>query len=238
MGCRHGGGGEGALLRLFLSVVVMALLPLQCIPSSLPSQPSPSGQAPAAHTDIPPPPNTTFTMLDTTCGIQYAPAFLSNAEIMHVMGVVERTGGWAASPTGGKQFLVPAGIHTGTFLPALDSDDVITRIEERIAHHTGTPRHPHEDRLSLAMIKPRGQSPHGGFFFPFGLHHDSDTRPNRVRTAIVYLTTPEKGGRTAFPICGPQHDSEALREVRAEFYAALAQQWGGEAARVCAPCFV
>jgi hypothetical protein len=56
--------------------------------------------------------------------------------------------------------------------------------------------------IALARITSRGAEPRGGYFTPFGLHHESDTRPNRARTVLVVLEAPEEGGRTVFPLCG------------------------------------
>jgi hypothetical protein len=57
-------------------------------------------------------------------------------------------------------------------------------MEDRIAAVTGIPIHPDEDIISLARITGRGNTPRGGHFAPFGLHHESDTRPNRAGCAF------------------------------------------------------
>ena len=38
--------------------------------------------------------------------------------------------------------------------------------------------------------------------FPLGLHLDTDKRPRRFATALVYLNTVPSGGETAFPLAG------------------------------------
>ena len=43
-------------------------------------------------------------------------------------------------------------------------------------YHTGIPPHPYEDPVSFARIRPRGNTTREGYFAPFGMHHDSDTR--------------------------------------------------------------
>lgn len=53
--------------------------------------------------------------------------------------------------------------------------------------------------LSFARIRSRGKDIRGGHFPPFGLHHESDTRPNRARTILVYLDAATSGGRTVGP---------------------------------------
>lgn len=66
----------------------------------------------------------------------------------------------------------------------------------RIADATGIPVHPDEDLLSFARIRSRDNNIRHGNYPPFGLHHESDTRPNRARTVLIYLEAPHHGGRT------------------------------------------
>merc|ERR1719198_984640 len=83
------------------------------------------------------------------------------------------------------------------------SDPVIDRIEERIAAATSIPVHPDEDMVSFARIRDRSTSTaRGKHFPPFGLHHETDTRPHRLKTVLVYLKEPLEGGRTIFPLLG------------------------------------
>lgn len=176
-----------------------------------------------------------FIPLDATCGISVAKGFLSNAEANYMLKFVKRTGGWQASTTGGKTFKVTKRKDSGgMFEDAARTDPVVARIEARIANFTGIPVHPHEDIMSLARITTRGNSPRGGHFPPFGLHHETDTRPHRARTILVYLRTVGEGGRTVFPLCGAHGASkETVPEVRAmkalrleKFTKALMGQWG------------
>ena len=56
---------------------------------------------------------------------------------------------------------------------------------------------------SVAKIKTRGNQIRGGYYTPFGLHHETDGRPYRAATVLVYLKAPKEGGRTVFPLCSP-----------------------------------
>lgn len=64
---------------------------------------------------------------------------------------------------------------------------------------TGVPVHEHEDAVSVSRItrRPQDVGTRGGYFPPFGLHHETDTRPHRIRTVLVYLTHVEDGGAPA-----------------------------------------
>jgi hypothetical protein len=156
----------------------------------------------------------TFEPLDNKSQIYWADSFLSAAEVDHVIRLVESTGGWHASPTGLGSYDVPR--SAPDFLAAVRSDSVLARIERRIARATGVQSHPHEDIVSIARITPlAGVQPRGGHFPPYGLHHDSDTRPARVWTVIVYLKAPQAGGLTIFPLGGLRgHGPDASSELR------------------------
>eukprot|EP00966_Prymnesium_polylepis_P232365 5374212-Prymnesium_polylepis.1 len=116
------------------------------------------------------------------------------------------------------------------FENAAQGDPVVQRIEARIAEHTGVPVHPHEDILSVARITSEGHSPRDGHFPTFGLHHDSDTRPARIWTVIVYLQLPASGGRTIFPlrgVGGRHHGAAQQHERHRTFKSQLMQHFGG-----------
>ena len=172
-----------------------------------------------------------WTPLDATkaanASIFSAEDFLSAAEVAHVLRLVESSGGWMPSATGGKHYEVP---RVDTFEPAVRADPILRRIEERIAEHTGLPSHPHEDMVSLARITSEGSEPRGGHFPPFGLHHDTDTRPARVWTILVYLQLPLEGGFTIFPLRGANGRHRGARqkaERHDEFKSGLMQHFGG-----------
>lgn len=135
--------------------------------------------------------------LSHSARIWIIPNFLAPNEVKHILALA-REAGWSNSPTAGKQFQLPRDMH-GKWRKVLQSDKVIQRVEQRIARVTGIPAHPAEDMLAMARIKTRGGSPRQGNFPPFGLHHESDTRPWRVRTVLAYLTSVQDGGRTIFP---------------------------------------
>jgi len=172
-------------------------------------------------------PAPTWTVLDTECGIWHARDFLSEAEVVRMLALVNQTGGWESSATGGAQYRVPRGQRTGAFSQAVQSDALVHRIEQRIAQSSGIPVHPHEDMLSMAAMTTMGAAPRSGNFVPFGLHHDSDTRPNRARTVLVYLSSVPRGGRTVFPLCGGKPGQAGKRQLLEEFSQQLHGVWGG-----------
>ena len=102
----------------------------------------------------------------------------------------------------------------------------------RIADATGIRPHAHEDCLSVARIRTRGRVPSGGHFPPFGLHHDSDGRPFRALTVIMYLTTvPEsEGGMTIFPLLYAPTGSTSARR-HASFTEAIQAHYSGRSNR-------
>ena len=89
-----------------------------------------------------------------------------------------------------------------------------------------------------------------------GLHHETDTRPNRARTVLVYIHAPREkrdssrkgghdssrkgghdssaGGRTIFPLCGPVVSPQSRQgKLITTFGDALQSQWGDDAATGC-----
>ena len=137
--------------------------------------------------------------------------FISQSEILHILNMIKENGGWEASPTGDNDWLVPTNINK--LSDKFNKDLVIKNIELRVANWTGITPHLHEDMLSIARILPKknGNLIRGGNYFPYGLHHETDTRPHRTKTIIMYMVQPEAGGRTAFPLLGKQSpDSQNL----------------------------
>lgn len=150
-------------------------------------------------TSLPSPPNISieFKPLSKQAKIFYMHNFLSDEEIQYILEFVSRTGGWTLSPTGGINFKV---VNEKQYPKAIVDDPVFHQIEKRIANATGIPIHPDEDIISLAHITSRGNHIREGNYLPFGLHLDSDTRPHRARTILIYLTDVAAGGRTIFPL--------------------------------------
>jgi len=86
---------------------------------------------------------------------------------------------------------------TGTFF-ARAEDDVITRIEKRVAQVTMIPKDNQEGMQILNYHDGQKYEPHFDFF-----HDQLNARPEnggqRVVTVLMYLTTVEEGGETVFP---------------------------------------
>eukprot|EP00911_Craspedida_sp_UC1_P001553 UC1_evm2s1173 len=143
--------------------------------------------------------------------------------------VAFETGGWEETPTGGPAYKVPRGKHT-KWESRARQDEVVRRVESRIARVTGVPIHDREDMVTLARMTTLGREPHGGQFVPWGLHHETDTRPYRTRTVLVYLTDVEAGGHTIFPLCGGSHPAapdSPEQELNTSMIEALGGIWGG-----------
>ena len=172
-----------------------------------------------------------FVWVDEAARISTAKAFVSKAERDYILELIQKeAGGWAPSATGGAGFMAPA--SSSRFQAVVRRDPVIARLESRIANATGIAPHPLEDMLSAARIKSRGNALQGGYYTPFGLHHETDGRPYRAKTILLYLTAPQNGGRTVFPLISPPTDaldiSTALGQRHAEFREALASMWGAK----------
>ena len=184
------------------------------------------GKASVAREPAPPPRNGTQFRALHPGGVYEAPRFLSDGEVEHLLRLLEASGGWGASPTGGAAYGLPS--DGAAYRAMMCRDPVAARIERRIAEATGIASHADEDNMSIARIRSRGAS----HFPPFGLHHDSDGRPYRSRTVIMYLTTvPEgEGGMTIFPLLyAPKGAATARRH--AEFAAAISTHYTGRSKR-------
>ncbi len=155
-----------------------------------------------------------FKRLDKSGRIRYCESFLSDDEVDHLLHAVNGTGrGWVPSKSGGAHFEVPD-MESGAWRHRVRSDEIVSRVEARIAQATRVDVHPHEDAIALARISSHGSAIRGGHYPPFGLHHDTDTRPWRVRTVIIYLTDVEGSGRTIFPLAKPAQTTSAHRRRR------------------------
>jgi len=110
------------------------------------------------------------------------------------------------SKTGGS---VDSDVRTssGTFL-AHAQDDVVDRIEKRIAQITMLPLENGEALQILRYVDGQKYEPHTDYF-----HDKVNTNPanggQRIATVLMYLSTPEEGGETVFPysknkVSGPE----------------------------------
>ena len=170
-----------------------------------------------------------FEWVDEAARISIAKAFVSKAERDYILDLVQhQAGGWAPSATGGAGFMAPA--SSSRFKAAVRRDPVIARLESRIANATGIAPHGLEDMLSAARIRSRGNVLQDGHYTPFGLHHETDGRPYRAKTILIYLTAPKAGGRTIFPLVAPPADAldntTPMGQRHADFREALTSMWG------------
>eukprot|EP00879_Flechtneria_rotunda_P002604 GHRR01002805.1.p1 GENE.GHRR01002805.1~~GHRR01002805.1.p1 ORF type:complete len:312 (+),score=60.59 GHRR01002805.1:150-1085(+) len=90
---------------------------------------------------------------------------------------------------------------TGTFFN-MGHDDVITRIEERVADVTMLPRENQEGLQVLKYVDGQKYEPHHDYFHDV-FNKDPARGGQRVVTVLMYLATPEEGGETVFPDVDP-----------------------------------
>eukprot|EP00929_Paragymnodinium_shiwhaense_P077496 TRINITY_DN39905_c0_g1_i3.p1 TRINITY_DN39905_c0_g1~~TRINITY_DN39905_c0_g1_i3.p1 ORF type:complete len:226 (-),score=35.35 TRINITY_DN39905_c0_g1_i3:114-791(-) len=76
-------------------------------------------------------------------------------------------------------------------------DAMVVAVEERIAAFTGLPAHGEESPLQLALDIAQPGGPGAGV--P-NIHHDKNHGLVRHVTSLTYLTSPEDGGETIFPV--------------------------------------
>eukprot|EP00931_Biecheleriopsis_adriatica_P072821 TRINITY_DN47218_c0_g1_i1.p1 TRINITY_DN47218_c0_g1~~TRINITY_DN47218_c0_g1_i1.p1 ORF type:complete len:335 (+),score=36.87 TRINITY_DN47218_c0_g1_i1:44-1048(+) len=174
---------------------------------------------------IPPPSKVpVFIPVDEELPMSKCDEFLSPEEVAYLLRFADEGGGWSPRPESPEYEIPMKG-----FIAAAREDPIVARVEARIDNLTGIPGHPHEDIVSLARITTRGREPRGGHYPPYGLHHDSDTRPDRVWSVLVYLEVPEEGGRTIFPLVGERRKATAdLTARHQELEAGLQEHFGGE----------
>jgi hypothetical protein len=80
--------------------------------------------------------------------------------------------------------------------------------------------------VSIARMTSVANEPFGGHFVPWGLHHETDTRPHRVRTVIVYMSDVNSGGHTIFPLCGARVTDPKVLELQRSLEQGLQSQFG------------
>uniref|UniRef100_A0A7S0RYG0 procollagen-proline 4-dioxygenase n=1 Tax=Chlamydomonas leiostraca TaxID=1034604 RepID=A0A7S0RYG0_9CHLO len=101
---------------------------------------------------------------------------------------------------------------TGTFF-ARAEDDVITRIEKRVAQVTMIPKDNQEGMQILNYHDGQKYEPHFDFF-----HDQLNARPEnggqRVVTVLMYLTTVEEGGETVFKREGEDFGNRTIADWR------------------------
>jgi hypothetical protein len=83
-----------------------------------------------------------------------------------------------------------------------------------------SPPHPDEDMLSIAKIRTRGNTIRGGYYAPFGLHHETDGRPYRASTVLICELSDDDG--MAEQLAQQQHD---IIPISAEIYIPVPARW-------------
>ena len=181
---------------------------------------------------LPEPPSSEDTRFEPIGGgVSLSKKFMSRQEVLYLRSLIDgKLGGWHASPTGGEAFAAPRITEVRHLI--MQKDPVIRRLEQRIASATGIPIHSDEDMVSFARIRNRAKSSaRGGFFLPFGLHLETDTRPHRSKTVLIFLHPPREGGRTVFPLLTPLNSTGKLppeqQLQRESLVKQLATQFGG-----------
>jgi len=200
---------DSLLVMLVLFVAWLLYYRYFLKPSPLPQPPFPRDE----HSED-------FTPLDEDGKIEICEHFLSYEEIDSLLELID--GDWKQSSTGGANYLVPS--HK-SWKNKMAHSTLIQTIEERIAKVTNIPIHKNEDMLHMAKIKSLGTNIRDGNYPPFGLHHDTDTRPWRHKTLLVYLTTINNGGgKTIFPLSIPLNKKNILNVKMSGFRKSLQKQ--------------
>ncbi|XRA97883.1 prolyl 4-hydroxylase [Pycnococcus provasolii] len=86
---------------------------------------------------------------------------------------------------------------SGTFF-ANRQDEIITRVERRLANWTQIPEENSEGLQVLRYEASQQYRPHYDYFF-----HESGKKNNRIATVLMYLSDVEEGGETVFPHAEP-----------------------------------
>jgi prolyl 4-hydroxylase len=122
--------------------------------------------------------------------------FLSDEECDHLMALGEghmRKSTVVDSTTGGS---VDSQVRTssGTFL-ASHQDEVVERIEKRLAHVSMIPEENGESIQLLKYVNGQKYEPHTDYFHD-KVNADPAHGGQRVATVLMYLSTPDEGGET------------------------------------------
>lgn len=125
--------------------------------------------------------------------------FLSDTECEHLIKLGTpslRKSTVVDSTTGGS---VDSDVRTssGTFLQ-YGQDEIVSRIEERIAHVTMLPYENGESLQILKYINGQEYKPHTDYFHD-SVNSDPSHGGQRIATVLMYLSTPDEGGETVFP---------------------------------------
>lgn len=138
--------------------------------------------------------------------------FLSDEECDHLIEIsntslVKST--VVDSKTGGS---IDSDVRTssGTFL-ATHYDDIVTRIEKRLALVTMIPEENGESLQILRYEDGQKYEPHTDYFHD-SVNSDASHGGQRVATVLMYLTTPEEGGETVFPYGEKKVEGEGWSE--------------------------
>jgi hypothetical protein len=167
-----------------------------------------------------------FVPLDEDGNIEICEHFLSSDEIDQVLDLMKDQNDWQESPTGGIHYQVPT---QSRWNQKIQHSSIIQNIEQRIATATNIPIHVNEDMLHLANITSHGTAIREGNYPPFGLHHDTDTRPWRHKTVLIYLTTVLDGsGKTIFPLSVPLNKAGIMDVKMGNFKKQLTKQLTNE----------
>ena len=147
--------------------------------------------------------------------------FLSGVEIDHVISVAAAH---FTDDMGGSEAWRTADQYMSTELRSWADDPVLRKIEERVARWVKIPVHAAESSIMVGYTPPPRLSAAGS---PpprlANVHHDKNTAPGRVMTALVYLTDVVDGGQTLFPCHGQANDgteSEIIKRLRERFVGA------------------
>ena len=147
--------------------------------------------------------------------------FLTDVEIDHVISVAAAH---FTDDMGGSEAWRTTDQYMSTELRSWADDPVLRTIEERVARWVKIPVHAAESSIMVGYTPPPRSSAAGSPPTRLAnVHHDKNTAPGRVMTALVYLTDVVDGGQTVFPCHGPDTngtESETITRLRERFVGA------------------